>query len=144
MSFYNYNYNYNCTIHQTIFTTMTQPTTQPQQPQVPLVQIIVEPPAQLAHYSPPPVVTTISTQVPQAGLILAPKLKRPRLSEDSNFNGSSTMDTPLMPEDDDYHYLMSLHPHMKQLTSAQKLRIRGKIQNLIFKELDKNDLEESK
>lgn len=78
------------------------------------------------------------------GLIPALKLKRPRLSEDSNFNGSSTMDTPMVPEDDDYHYLLSLHPYMKQLTAAQKLRIRTKIQKLIFKELYKEDLEESK
>lgn len=78
------------------------------------------------------------------GLIPALKLKRPRLSEDSNFNGSSTMDVPLVPEDDDYHYLLSLHPYMKQLTAAQKLRIRTKIQKLIFKELYKEDLEESK
>lgn len=83
------------------------------------------------------------------GFIPALKLKRPRLSEDSNFNGSSTMDTsttptPLVPEDDDYHYLLSLHPYMKQLTAAQKLRIRTKIQKLIFKELYKEDLEESK
>jgi len=54
------------------------------------------------------------------------------------------MDTPLVPEDDDYHYLLSLHPYMKQLTAAQKLRIRTKIQKLIFKELYKEDLEESK
>ncbi|XP_068141869.1 uncharacterized protein Ctps isoform X2 [Drosophila tropicalis] len=78
------------------------------------------------------------------GLIPALKLKRPRLSEDSNFNGSSTMDVPLVPEDDDYHYLLSLHPYMKQLTAAQKLRIRTKIQKLIFKELYKEDIEESK
>ncbi|CAD7006391.1 unnamed protein product [Ceratitis capitata] len=80
------------------------------------------------------------------GLIPALKLKRPRLSEDSNFNGSSTMDNtaPLVPEDDDYHYLLSLHPYMKQLTAAQKLRIRTKIQKLIFKELYKEDLEETK
>lgn len=78
------------------------------------------------------------------GLIPALKLKRPRLSEDSNFNGSSTMDAPIVPEDDDYHYLLSLHPYMKQLTAAQKLRIRTKIQKLIFKELYKEDLEESK
>ncbi|XP_017844215.1 uncharacterized protein LOC108600900 isoform X2 [Drosophila busckii] len=78
------------------------------------------------------------------GLIPALKLKRPRLSEDSNFNGSSTMDAPMVPEDDDYHYLLSLYPYMKQLTAAQKLRIRTKIQKLIFKELYKEDLEESK
>lgn len=101
------------------------------------------------------------------GLIPALKLKRPRLSEDSQFNGSSTMDTntsvsnasttpsPLqsansnslvqaVPEDDDYHYLLSLHPYMKQMNAAQKLRIRTKFQKLIFKELYKEDLEESK
>ncbi|XP_055855946.1 uncharacterized protein LOC129919124 [Episyrphus balteatus] len=70
------------------------------------------------------------------------KLKRQRLSEDSNFNGSSTMENSAVPEDDDYHYLLSLHPYMKQLNSAQKLRIRTKIQKLIFKELYKEDLEE--
>ncbi|XP_037940458.1 uncharacterized protein LOC119673269 [Teleopsis dalmanni] len=80
------------------------------------------------------------------GLIPSLKLKRPRLSEDSNFNGSSTMDNspPLVPEDDDYHYLLSLYPYMKQLSAAQKLRTRTKIQKLIFKELYKEDLEESK
>lgn len=72
------------------------------------------------------------------------KLKRQRLSEDSNFNGSSTMETSAVPEDDDYHYLLSLHPYMKQLNSAQKLRIRTKIQKLIFKELYKEDIEETK
>lgn len=42
----------------------------------------------------------------------------------------------LLPEpDSDYHFLMSLHPYMTQLNAVQKLRIRTRIQNLIFNEL---------
>lgn len=38
-------------------------------------------------------------------------------------------------QDGDYHFLMSLHPYMTQLNGIQKLRVRTKFQNLIFKEL---------
>lgn len=42
---------------------------------------------------------------------------------------------PLPEPDSDYHFLMSLHPYMTQLNAVQKLRIRTRIQNLIFNEL---------
>ena len=41
--------------------------------------------------------------------------------------------------DDDYHFLMSLHPYMTELNATQKLRVRMKIQKLVFKELYKDD-----
>lgn len=41
--------------------------------------------------------------------------------------------------DDDHHFLMSLHPYMRELSAAQKLKMRMKIQRLIFKELYKKD-----
>jgi BESS motif len=47
--------------------------------------------------------------------------------------------------DDDYHFLMSLHPYMVDLNASQKLRVRMKIQKVIFKELykDEDDLDDS-
>lgn len=46
--------------------------------------------------------------------------------------------------DDDHHFLMSLHPYMADLNATQKLRLRMKIQKLVYKELykDDTDLEE--
>lgn len=41
--------------------------------------------------------------------------------------------------DDDHHFLLSLHPYMSELKLSQKLRVRMKIQKLIFKELYKDD-----
>lgn len=38
-------------------------------------------------------------------------------------------------KDDDYHFLMSMQPYMKQLRGDQKLKIRMKMQKLIFREL---------
>lgn len=38
-------------------------------------------------------------------------------------------------KDDDYHFLMSMQPYMKQLRDDQKLKIRMKMQKLIFREL---------
>lgn len=55
-------------------------------------------------------------------------------SESGNFPTSSN--------DDDYHFLMSLQPYMTQFTGPQKLRIRMRIQKLIFKELYKDELDE--
>jgi hypothetical protein len=55
-------------------------------------------------------------------------------SESGNFPTSS--------HDDDYHFLMSLQPYLQQFTGPQKLRIRMRIQKLIFKELYKDELDE--
>lgn len=56
-------------------------------------------------------------------------------SESGNFPTSSN-------NDDDYHFLMSLQPYLTQFTGPQKLRIRMRIQKLIFKELYKDELDE--
>lgn len=46
-----------------------------------------------------------------------------------------TSSVGLPEKDSDYHFLMSLLPYMQQMNSILKLRIRTKIQTLIFKEL---------
>lgn len=43
--------------------------------------------------------------------------------------------TPTAPIDDDYHFLLSLHPYMGKLNDTQKLRLRMKIQGLVYEEL---------
>lgn len=43
--------------------------------------------------------------------------------------------------DDDYHFLMSLQPYLQQFTGPQKLRIRMRIQKLIFKELYNDEID---
>lgn len=55
-------------------------------------------------------------------------------SPGANFPNSSN--------DDDYHFLMSLQPYLTQFTGPQKLRIRMRIQKLIFKELYKDDIDD--
>lgn len=52
-----------------------------------------------------------------------------------NFPNSSS-------NDDDYHFLMSLQPYLTQFTGPQKLRIRMRIQKLIFKELYQDDIDD--
>lgn len=64
----------------------------------------------------------------------------------SNHQGSINADANLDRSiaDDDYHFLLSLHPYMAELSSSQKLRVRMKIQKLVFKELYKEDYDEDK
>jgi len=49
---------------------------------------------------------------------------------------------PNSSQDDDYHFLMSLQPYLTQFTGPQKLRIRMKLQKLIFRELYNDDIDE--
>lgn len=44
--------------------------------------------------------------------------------------------------DDDYHFLMSLQPYLNQFNGSQKLRIRMRIQKLIFKELYNGEIDD--
>lgn len=56
-----------------------------------------------------------------------------------------TVSSPNLPNssnDDDYHFLMSLQPYLTQFTGPQKLRIRMRIQRLIFKELYKYEIDD--
>lgn len=63
----------------------------------------------------------------------------------SNHQGSLNAEVNLdRSMDDDYHFLLSLHPYMAELSSSQKLRVRMKIQKLVFKELYKEDYDEDK
>lgn len=55
---------------------------------------------------------------------------------------SESINFPTSSNDDDYHFLMSLQPYLTQFTGPQKLRIRMRIQKLIFKELYKDELDD--
>ena len=63
-------------------------------------------------------------------------IKRCRSEADED---SSDPENPLKNLDDDYHFLLSLHPYLTQLNASQKLKVRMKIQKLIFKELYKEE-----
>lgn len=69
-----------------------------------------------------------------------PPAKRLR-NDDVESNGSPN-GPPLDEKDDDFHFLMSLHTYMGKLKNGQKLRVRMKIQDMLYKELF-NDEEES-
>ncbi|XP_063710153.1 uncharacterized protein LOC134838537 [Culicoides brevitarsis] len=66
-----------------------------------------------------------------------PPAKRLRQAEVEE-NGSEEKDK----EDDDYHFLMSIHTFMGQLKNGQKLKMRMKIQKLLYDELFKDHEEE--
>jgi BESS motif len=55
---------------------------------------------------------------------------------------SPSLNYPNSSNDDDYHFLMSLQPYLTQFTGPQKLRIRMRIQKLIFKELYKDEIDD--
>jgi hypothetical protein len=55
---------------------------------------------------------------------------------------SPGLNYPNSSNDDDYHFLMSLQPYLTQFTGPQKLKIRMRIQKLIFKELYKDDIDD--
>jgi BESS motif len=63
-------------------------------------------------------------------------------SNDDYPTASSPGACPNSSNDDDYHFLMSLQPYLTQFTGPQKLRIRMRIQKLIFKELYKDDIDD--
>lgn len=44
--------------------------------------------------------------------------------------------------DDDYHFLMSLQPYLNQFIGPQKLKIRMRIQKMIFKELYQEEIDD--
>uniref|UniRef100_A0A336M0U7 CSON009703 protein n=1 Tax=Culicoides sonorensis TaxID=179676 RepID=A0A336M0U7_CULSO len=64
--------------------------------------------------------------------------KRARVEEPQS-NGTN----PEEIGDDDYHFLMSLHTYMSQLKDREKLKMRMKIQNIIYQELFNDDDENS-
>lgn len=45
--------------------------------------------------------------------------------------------SPEIPRDDDYHFLMSIHPYLKQLPLPVKLKVRLQMQQVLFNELMK-------
>lgn len=65
-----------------------------------------------------------------------PPAKRLRNEDEENNGSNGQLDDK---EDDDYHFLLSLHTFMGQLKNAQKLKMRMKIQDLIYKELFKEE-----
>lgn len=72
------------------------------------------------------------------------KLEVPSVNGESTSNGIKNShkrkrENSFDQQDDDYHFLMSMHPYMTQLGASQKLKIRMKIQKLVFRELYKDD-----
>lgn len=63
-------------------------------------------------------------------------------SSNDEYPTASSPPFPNSSNDDDYHFLMSLQPYLTQFTGPQKLRIRMRIQKLIFKELYKDDIDD--
>lgn len=63
-------------------------------------------------------------------------------SSNDDYPSASSPPFPNSSNDDDYHFLMSLQPYLTQFTGPQKLRIRMRIQKLIFKELYKDDIDD--
>lgn len=63
-----------------------------------------------------------------------PQLKRVRVDNEDSESSNSRM-VNMEELDDDYHFLMSLHPFMGQLPDAKKLKMRLRIQEVIMKEL---------
>lgn len=45
-----------------------------------------------------------------------------------------------IPQDDDYHFLMSIHPYLKQLPLPAKLKVRLQMQQVLFNELMKQPI----
>lgn len=53
-----------------------------------------------------------------------------------------TASSPTPNNDDDYHFLMSLQPYLNQFVGPQKLKIRMRIQKMIFKELYQEEIDD--
>lgn len=53
-----------------------------------------------------------------------------------------TASSPAPNNDDDYHFLMSLQPYLNQFAGPQKLKIRMRIQKMIFKELYQEEFDD--
>jgi hypothetical protein len=87
-----------------------------------------------------------------SGQVNGNSIKRKRIEEATTTAGTSmasddypTASSPMnLHMSEDYHFLMSLHPYFANFNGAQKLKIRMKIQKLIFKELYKDDIDDDK
>ena len=66
------------------------------------------------------------------------------ISSNEEYPSASSPNLPNSYNDDDYHFLMSLQPYLLQFSGPQKLRVRMRIQKLIFKELYKDDIDDEK
>ncbi|XP_058465006.1 uncharacterized protein LOC131438768 [Malaya genurostris] len=71
-------------------------------------------------------------------------LHRKRRSQESQDFYGSPLKSHLkpfgIPQDDDYHFLMSIHPYLKQLPLPIKLKVRLQIQQVLFNELMKQPI----
>ncbi|GAB0095275.1 hypothetical protein DMENIID0001_106350 [Sergentomyia squamirostris] len=90
-------------------------------PSTPPTRVSSRPKTKPKPPSPKPVITTTTME-----RVETPPMN-PRAQESSN--------DVSIPKDDDYYFLMSLHPYMTRLKYGQKLQTRMEIQNIIFKKL---------
>ena len=74
------------------------------------------------------------------GLLLVTDKSNPLLSDNIGTQKEHpTHKSAVCDLDDDYCFLMSLRPYMIHLSESQKLRVRIKIQKLLFDELYNDD-----
>lgn len=82
--------------------------------------------------SPSPADDAIKYSLPEVG---DGGQKRQKMTALDLTTSSAESSETAKPVNDDFHFLMSLQPFMNELTLAQKLRLRLKIQKLVFEEL---------
>ena len=110
-----------------------------------------------SEFSPLPVAPTKNHHHQQTSLKPSPfDHKRKRLDEVTTTNGgnsshfssneeypsASSPNLPNIPNDDDYHFIMSLKPYLHQFSGPQKLKVQMRIQKLVFKELYKDEIDD--
>ncbi|XP_062559036.1 uncharacterized protein LOC134223830 [Armigeres subalbatus] len=100
-----------------------------------------------SHFQEPDHDTRRQNHLPE--ITITPKLtptppmnlqQRKRLSESSTESPAPPAKVPAkssvgIPHDDDYHFLMSIHPYLKQLPLPVKLKVRLQMQQVLFNEL---------
>lgn len=86
-----------------------------------------------------PEITITSKQIPTPPINLQQR-KRPSVSSQESPVPPAKVPSksPVgIPHDDDYHFLMSIHPYLKQLPLPVKLKVRLQMQQVLFNELMK-------
>lgn len=101
-----------------------------------------------SHFQEPDIELPRSSRLPE--ITITPKITSPSMNHlkrkrSSLSSHDSLVAAPKMedktaggiPHDDDYHFLMSIHPYLKQLPLPVKLKVRLQMQQVLFNELMK-------
>ncbi|CAO1323103.1 unnamed protein product [Diamesa hyperborea] len=129
------------------------------QPKIIDVKSLIDRKIPQSTFTPPSVANFKSNHHPQTSL-KPPSFhqdhKRKRLDEVTTTNGGnsshissneeylsvSSPNLPNIPNDDDYHFIMSLKPYLHQFNGPQKLKVQMLIQKLVFKELYNHEIDQ--